>query len=82
MKSYEREMTLEEIAKEFDITKERVRQIIHKALSKLRHPSRSCMLAEFLDDSPMVNNHKGRVRRHRRLDEIEEYGPNFWRRVL
>ena len=41
--------TLEEVGKEFDVTRERVRQIEAKALRKLRHPSRSRMLKDFLN---------------------------------
>lgn len=42
--------TLEEVGKQFDVTRERIRQIEAKALRKLRHPSRSEMLRSFLDD--------------------------------
>jgi RNA polymerase primary sigma factor len=45
----EREHTLEEIGQEFDVTRERIRQIEAKALRKLRHPSRSEQLRSFLD---------------------------------
>ena len=41
--------TLEEVGKEFDITRERIRQIEAKALRKLRHPSRSKKLKDFLE---------------------------------
>ncbi len=41
--------TLEEVGKQFDVTRERIRQIEAKALRKLRHPSRSDMLRSFLD---------------------------------
>ena len=41
--------TLEEVGKEFDVTRERIRQIEAKALRKLRHPSRSKKLKDFLD---------------------------------
>ena len=44
-----RPRTLEEVGKEFDVTRERIRQIEAKALRKLRHPSRSKMLKDFLD---------------------------------
>ena len=44
-----RERTLEEVGKEFDVTRERIRQIEAKALRKLRHPSRSKKLRDFLD---------------------------------
>ncbi|XBC42859.1 MAG: RNA polymerase sigma factor RpoD [Buchnera aphidicola (Kaburagia rhusicola ensigallis)] len=42
--------TLEEVGKQFDVTRERIRQIEAKALRKLRHPSRSEILRSFLDD--------------------------------
>ena len=41
--------TLEEVGKEFQVTRERIRQIEAKALRKLRHPSRSKKLKDFLD---------------------------------
>jgi RNA polymerase primary sigma factor len=41
--------TLEEVGKQFDVTRERIRQIEAKALRKLRHPSRSEKLRSFLD---------------------------------
>jgi len=41
--------TLEEVGKEFDVTRERIRQIESKALRKLRHPSRSKKLRDFLN---------------------------------
>ncbi len=44
-----RSRTLEEVGKEFDITRERIRQIETKALRKLRHPSRARHLKGFLD---------------------------------
>ena len=43
--------TLEEVGKQFDVTRERIRQIEAKALRKLRHPSRSDQLRSFLEDS-------------------------------
>jgi len=42
--------TLEQIGKEFNVTRERIRQIEAKALRKLRHASRACQLQSFLDD--------------------------------
>ncbi len=42
--------TLEEVGKQFDVTRERIRQIEAKALRKLRHPSRSDHLRTFIDD--------------------------------
>lgn len=42
--------TLEEVGKEFDVTRERIRQIEAKALRKLRHPSRSKKLKDFLEE--------------------------------
>ncbi|SKB27090.1 RNA polymerase primary sigma factor [Acetoanaerobium noterae] len=44
-----RARTLEEVGKEFDVTRERIRQIEAKALRKLRHPSRSKKLKDYLD---------------------------------
>ncbi len=41
--------TLEEVGKEFNVTRERIRQIEAKALRKLRHPSRSRKLKDFLE---------------------------------
>ena len=45
-----RARTLEEVGKEFDVTRERIRQIEAKALRKLRHPSRSKQLKDFIED--------------------------------
>ena len=42
--------TLEEVGREFNVTRERIRQIEAKALKKLRHPSRSKRLRDFLED--------------------------------
>lgn len=44
-----RARTLEEVGKQFDVTRERIRQIEAKALRKLKHPSRSKKLKDFLD---------------------------------
>ena len=44
-----RARTLEEVGKEFQVTRERIRQIEAKALRKLRHPSRSKKLKDFLE---------------------------------
>ena len=44
-----RARTLEEVGKEFEVTRERIRQIEAKALRKLRHPSRSRKLKDFLE---------------------------------
>ena len=44
-----RPRTLEEVGKEFNVTRERIRQIEAKALRKLRHPSRSRKLKDYLD---------------------------------
>jgi len=43
--------TLEEVGKQFDVTRERIRQIEAKALRKLRHPSRSEHLKSFLEQN-------------------------------
>ena len=42
--------TLEEVGQQFNVTRERIRQIEAKALRKLKHPSRSRKLRSFLDD--------------------------------
>jgi RNA polymerase primary sigma factor len=42
--------TLEEVGKQFDVTRERIRQIEAKALRKLRHPMRSDHLRSFIED--------------------------------
>lgn len=44
-----RSRTLEEVGKEFEVTRERIRQIEAKALRKLRHPSRSKKVKDYLD---------------------------------
>lgn len=44
-----RSRTLEEVGKEFNVTRERIRQIEAKSLRKLRHPSRSKKLKDYLD---------------------------------
>ena len=44
-----RSRTLEEVGREFSVTRERIRQIEAKALRKLRHPSRSRKLKDYLD---------------------------------
>ncbi len=41
--------TLEEVGREFNVTRERIRQIEAKALRKLKHPSRSKRLKDFFD---------------------------------
>lgn len=46
----ERARTLEEVGQKFNLTRERIRQIESKALNKLRHPSRSKKIKEFLDE--------------------------------
>ena len=44
-----RSRTLEEVGREFSVTRERIRQIEAKALRKLRHPSRSRKLKDYLE---------------------------------
>jgi RNA polymerase primary sigma factor len=44
-----RSRTLEEVGREFGVTRERIRQIETKALRKLRHPSRSKKLKDYMD---------------------------------
>ena len=48
-----RNHTLEEVGKEFGVTRERIRQIEAKAIKKLRHPARSKQLKDYLDDSDL-----------------------------
>ena len=43
--------TLEEVGRQFSVTRERIRQIEAKALKKLQHPKRSKLLKSFLEDS-------------------------------
>jgi RNA polymerase primary sigma factor len=43
--------TLEEVGREFGVTRERIRQIESKTLAKLRHPQRSQKLRDYLDDA-------------------------------
>jgi len=50
-----RSRTLEEVGREFSVTRERIRQIEAKALRKLRHPSRSRTLRDFLEGAPTVH---------------------------
>ena len=45
-----RNVTLEDVGKVFNVTRERIRQIEAKALRKLRHPSRSKQLKDFIED--------------------------------
>ena len=51
---YWHDLTLEEIGKIFELTRERIRQIEGRALRKLRHPSRSESLRPFVDECPKV----------------------------
>ena len=43
-------LTLEQVGEKFHVTRERIRQIESKTLSKLRHPSRSQKLRDYLED--------------------------------
>ena len=52
--------TLEEVGKQFDVTRERIRQIEAKALRKLRHPSRSEHLKSFWMNGLMGMAERGR----------------------
>ena len=45
--------TLEEVGRQYEVTRERIRQIEAKALRKLRHPSRKCKLDGFLESTPV-----------------------------
>ena len=54
-----RSRTLEELGREFNVTRERVRQIEAKALRKLRHPSRAKRLRDYLDEGSADNIIKG-----------------------
>ncbi len=47
--------TLEEVGKQFDVTRERIRQIEAKALRKLEHPSRSDKLRSFIDSEQQLS---------------------------
>jgi RNA polymerase primary sigma factor len=47
--------TLEEVGKQFDVTRERIRQIEAKALRKLRHPARAAEIKGFLDDDEQAS---------------------------
>lgn len=55
-----RQRTLEEIGKKFDVTRERIRQIESKALRKLRHPSRSKKLKDYMPNNNI--DERGRIR--------------------
>jgi len=44
-----RSRTLEEVGREFGVTRERIRQIEYKTLAKLRHPTRSAKLRDYLE---------------------------------
>ena len=56
--------TLEEVGKQFDVTRERIRQIEAKALRKLRHPSRRRLLVGYLDEA-LGTQPQGRGESHR-----------------
>ena len=53
--------TLEEVGKQFDVTRERIRQIEAKALRKLRHPSRAEKLQSFLESEEEALNKFGKT---------------------
>ena len=56
-----RARTLEEVGKEFNVTRERIRQIEAKALRKLRHPSRSRKLKDYLDKKMNISKRLSRL---------------------
>jgi RNA polymerase primary sigma factor len=49
--------TLEEVGQEFGVTRERIRQIEHKALKKLRHPQHASRLLEYYGATPTHKDH-------------------------
>ena len=67
------EMTLEEVGKAFNVTRERLRQIEAKALRKLSHPSRSDYLAPYIDIVP----HKSKWRRKQFLEAVEKLNQQY-----
>ena len=72
--------TLEEIGEEFNVTRERVRQIEAKALRKLRHPSRSKQLKQFVDgDADIIELLNGFV--DKTIDVINGY-PNHVKKIV
>ena len=64
--------TLEDVGKVFNVTRERIRQIEAKALRKLRHPSRSKQLKDFIEDEVIENpvDYTTRVVLREQLDEV------------
>ena len=69
-----RARTLEEVGKEFNVTRERIRQIEAKALRKLRHPSRSRKLKDYLDISKRLQAVAGLVTRRSMADIGTDHG--------
>lgn len=76
-------MTLEEIALDFGVTREWIGKIEAKALRKLRHPSRARLLREFIDAENKPNfTHEGRVKKHKSLEQQEDWVPKYWPRII
>jgi predicted DNA-binding protein YlxM (UPF0122 family) len=76
-----RDYTLEEVAKMFDVTRERIRQIEAKALRKMRHPSRRDILQELLNDNLSgygeYRNYVGSTEYYKLVAQTKEKPPKF-----